>query len=193
MTTLTSTTIKTVTVEHTQARRIRCTARIDMPEYGLVAGQRFHLVRVSGTTYEIKKIEIIERRELTNGSVWCLVRNGENKEYGVTLNHFRHNHTCSCDAYVKGHLHCYHVEYVRSIENARAAEEKAARVAAEVGITTEQVQEIATCAAQAKLEKQEALEQHQAELDVAQLQPNYRTMSSIEAAAPAWMMGRRAA
>lgn len=62
------------------------------------------------------------------GSICCLVKNGEGKQYCVTLNRNK-QHTCTCAAYTKAHKTCYHVEHIREIENARAARENAARKA----------------------------------------------------------------
>jgi hypothetical protein len=59
----------TVKIEHCQARRIKCVARTDMPEIGVKAGEKFHLVRVSGSTYMVKRIEVLSRIVGIDGSV----------------------------------------------------------------------------------------------------------------------------
>lgn len=109
-------TLNTITVTHTEQPLIRCTAKVDMPEYGIVAGQVFLLQRIKKNTYAVKHIAILDRRELTGGSITFTIRNGEDRVYHPTLHRSKY-HTCDCDAYVKGRTGCYHVFFVRSIEN----------------------------------------------------------------------------
>lgn len=45
--TIVSQSLGTVKVEHTTAQQIRCTARQDMPAYGIKAGETFYLTRSS--------------------------------------------------------------------------------------------------------------------------------------------------
>jgi hypothetical protein len=88
---------------------------------------------------------------------------------------------CDC----KAKTECYHIRHVQEWEEA-TAEERAVRhaareakkveaVAAKTGAPVSEVEHIAEMAAQAKQEKADAVEQHQAEVDAAKVRPNYET------------------
>lgn len=60
------------------------------------------------------------------GSVICLVRNPEGREYYVTLNR-NNRHSCQCEGYATWNKRCYHIEHCREVENARLAEAREAQ------------------------------------------------------------------
>lgn len=84
----TTTTLPTVTVLHTEQPLIRCTARFDLPEYGIKVGESFILQRIRRNTYIVKKLEILSRRA-TDKSIRFTVQNGDGKEYHPQLNRDR--------------------------------------------------------------------------------------------------------
>lgn len=131
MTVQATSTKQTVDTAHIDSKHIKCVARQDIPEHNIAKGETFLLKKVGPNTYEIKKLVIISRKELASGSISCTVKNGDDREYTVILNRSR-QHTCTCDAYTKGHQGCYHVGYVKSIENAKiqAARRKRQQAAA---------------------------------------------------------------
>src|SRR5579871_3103240 len=108
---------KTITLEFTNAKRIKCTAKQDMPEYGIVAGQRFHLVHMYGNEYAVKALTVTGRNNYKSGDVRFEVETNEGKGYAPTLRK-NGDHSCSCAA-KRGS--CWHVEVVKFIENARLA------------------------------------------------------------------------
>jgi hypothetical protein len=118
---------KTMDIGFCSSARIKCVAREDMPRYGLVKGQRFHLVRVRETTYKVKAIKVLSRSVNGVGDVTSRVENYDGQKYTTTL---RRNklHSCSCPA--KGE--CYHIDILRYVENRRVAKMIQMRKAAEV-------------------------------------------------------------
>ena len=79
---------------------------------------------------------------------------------------------CECRGFQQYH-YCYHSAYIVGAENMESCDAHFQQIAAEVGITDQQVREIAIIAAFANTEKADAKAQHQAELDAAKVRPNY--------------------
>jgi len=126
-----ATTKKTVTLEFCSAKRLKCTAKVDMPEYGLVAGQRFHLVHTHGNTYAVKAITVNARNNYKNGDVRFEIVNNDGTPYVAYL---RRNapHTCSCPSSKK----CYHITLLADTENARLAKLRIEKMARQAIVVT---------------------------------------------------------
>jgi len=115
---------KTVTLEFTNVKRLKCTAKVDMPAYGIIAGQRFHLVHLHGNEYAVKAITVTNRNNYKNGDVRFEIVNNDGTPYVTTL---RRNapHSCSCPSSKK----CYHILILADTENARLARIRAEKMA----------------------------------------------------------------
>lgn len=113
-----------IKIEHCESRRIRCIARQDIPEIGILAGEKFHLVRVSGSSYMVKKITVLSRVVNMDGSVTSEVLSSSGEVYTTTLRR-NHEHSCSCPATKE----CIHIDCLRHLENARAQKRRAAALA----------------------------------------------------------------
>lgn len=108
--------ITTVTVTHTKQARFRCVARVDMPQFGIVAGQAFFLVKVRGDQYEIKAIFVEECEIAASGDATYTHRNMAGEQHVTTLR-IDGNHRCDCAA-KRGT--CYHITLLRRLELAEA-------------------------------------------------------------------------
>jgi len=115
---------KTVVLEFCSAKRIKCTAKQDMPEYGLVAGRRFHLVHLRGNEYAIKFITVKARNNYKNGDIRFEVETNEGKAY-VAYVRRDGQHQCTC----KSSTRCYHLTILIDIENAQLARLRAQKMA----------------------------------------------------------------
>lgn len=119
MKTATTTVKTTIEVRHTQQRRIRCVARQDLPEYGIAKGERFILQRVKGTTYEVKKITVVDSEILPDGTSINTVVNNTGEQYITTL-HLDGSHECTCHAWTGHRYDCYHHEILAYNERQEA-------------------------------------------------------------------------
>jgi|SRR5579859_56519 len=124
--TQTATIKTTIEITNSHQARIRCIARVDMPEYGIKAGQRFHLIRQRGTTYAIKAIKVISREITANGDVISKIVNRDNQMYTTTLR-TSGEHGCSCPDTTH---RCYHIEILAATEADHATKIHSACMAA---------------------------------------------------------------
>src|SRR6478735_5399220 len=97
---------KTITLEFCTSMRIKCVAKADMPEYGIVAGQRFHLVRLHSNSqkYVVKAITVTGRKNYKNGDIRFEIVNNDGTPY-VAYVRSAGDHSCNCKATKR----CYHV------------------------------------------------------------------------------------